>query len=359
MSARIPEVSERLRADLRRAIAQKIPWPQVDAGQAVGLLFDSELGLREVGIAVVSPVLTPGIAQQLIDLLDTPHVHSGAVQAVLLVLKNAPLAGEASAEWSTACRWVDEQVLAWMSADDPDVRYQALYVAEWRKFRGAVYGDRLCARLLDPDAEVRGLAAQALGRVGNVSHAALLSAALERARDHDERFHLLAALVAVGAKEGLCGRLLACLKRANLRFATIQLLGVLGDREAIPELRKIAGRWWSDPFERVAAAASLCEVGEADGEAQLKKCVGSRRVEVRGFALQQIARLNVSGGLGLLLAALERSKDPAAAIVPPLLVGRGEPEAAHALRVALTHPLAEVRDAARSALQSAPEQDPK
>lgn len=300
--------------------------------------------------------MTPDDARRLLDLLASPATDADRAQAALRALRDVPPTAslpppDADSPWRAVCDDLDRLSRQWARDANPDIRYQALLLAEARALQHPDYAALLPDLLRDPDAEVRMVAAQALQRLGDAAHIPALRAAFASARLPEERLHLLNALRALGAPD-LCAPLLACLRHGATRFAAIEALGALGDPAATPTLRKLARRWWADPLERVAAAASLCQLGAPDGPELLHGFAHSGRAEVRGFALQAAARLRVPHALAWLLSALQRADDPAAAVVPPLLRAfDADPAARAALQRAFTHPHPEVREAAQDALR--------
>jgi HEAT repeat protein len=293
----------------------------------------------------------PSDARRLLDLLRDPSTDADAAQSALLALRDVPLSPPETDPWRAVADDLAAALPAWARDANPDIRYQALVVAEARALSSAAYVGHLPSLLGDPDAEVRMLASQALSRLGDRSMVPTLQAAFARARLPEERLHLLDALRALGVPN-LCAAYLDCLNHSATRFAALRALGELGDAAAAPTLKKLARRWWSDPFERVAAAASLCLLKSPDGPTLLGGFVHSRRSEVRGHALQAAARVRLPDALPWLLAALQSATDPAAAVVPPLLAGFTDPSAQAALHSALSHPNPEVREAAQEAARA-------
>jgi len=325
-----------------RALAQSLVAPPRQ--WLTTLLTDGAMMMRELGIelAIEHVPDTPGLAAHLVNLLDATR-DAGSAQALILVLRTVT-------EPDDVARAIDMRLERLSNEDARDVRYQVLAARELREHQGHAYETLLLGLVDDRDADLRILAAQGLARLHIDRARQPLREALARARNTDEHFHLLLALSAL-AEPGLVPEFERALRQGVLRFAAFRALGLNGDAKAIPLLRKATRAWFGEPLDKVAAAAALTRLGDTQGATLLEKFSHAKRPEVRGYALEMMAELNMSGVEARLRAILEAADDPAAATAATLLIQFPSAATRHALQRATTHdPRPDVRHEAAQAL---------
>ncbi len=381
-AALLPASPDPVPAWLRAAAAREVPW-------LAGRFRDGE-GARAA--ILLGAAGTPEAAAALADAVGDPERGPAAAGALGLLpppVALATLLPRAENE-SGACR---EELIAALPAL-PD--------------RGAV--ERVGAFLADPDAEVRGVAAEALGRAHPAAGArpvlvemlddparragaalalgrvpggacellapllahpdadtrraaaegiarcpdpearASVVAALRVERDAGVVRALVAALGASGGAEAVPP--LAALARGGdpgARFAAVRALGRTGAPEALDVLLEVLAA--GDPATEAAALAALGELGDARGAAALAARLDGPDRDVRRVAAISLRKLAPPAATGRLVTALEDGDWRVRLAAVRTLERLHAPEALAPLRRVREHdPDALVRRAAKRAL---------
>ncbi len=196
-----------------------------------------------------------------------------------------------------------------LASGPPDVRFQA--VASLVELDGARALAPLMAALEDRDPEVRGSAAAGLGDL-EAHEAADAIAVLLADPLESVRVEAAYALGRLRDPRGLPA-LLPLTTHRDFGFMVCELLGKLGDPEAVEALERAQGRIFLHPFVRLRAAASLVRLGRETSRAFLLGRCKSWRSDVRGLALELLGEVGGRGAREVLLDAL-RSRSTEAAV---------------------------------------------
>jgi HEAT repeat protein len=124
------------------------------------------------------------------------------------------------------------------------------------------------------------------------------------------RFEAARGLAALKHSAGL-SILVEALEYPDLRFRALGALAELGDRAAVPAIRKTFRRFLLPDFDRTQAAGALMKLGETDPSDYLLQRTRSRFGMDRAFAIELCGELKVTGGFERLVEILRDSKDRA------------------------------------------------
>src|SRR5260370_11137548 len=167
----------------------------------------------------------------------------------------------------------------------------------------------LRARASDPSPVIR---VTAIGLIADLQRAecrpVLASALTDEA--FTVRFEAARGLAALRHSAGL-QVLVEALEYPDLRFRALGALAELGDRAAVPAIRKTFRRWLLPDFDRTQAAGALMKLGETDAAGYLLQRTRSRFGMDRAFAIELCGEVKVKGAFERLLEILRDSKDPA------------------------------------------------
>ena len=251
---------------------------------------------------------------QLIDMLDDQDAFARQAAAMALGHLGDPRAVE--------------PLIAALRDGPPDIRFQVIPSLVELQDRRAVAP--IVEALEDIDVEVRANAAAALGDLKAHENVSALAPLL---KDPVEtvRFEAAYALSRLGDDRGL-ETLLQLTTHREFGLMVCQALGKLGNRDAVPALRKAWKRLFLHPLIRTQAMAALVLLGEVEPREALVRQSRSRRPEVRGLALELLGEVGGNWALEALLAGLEGRSPVAAARA---LGALGDRSAVPALRRAL------------------------
>ncbi|MEW5740736.1 MAG: HEAT repeat domain-containing protein [Myxococcota bacterium] len=169
--------------------------------------------------------------------------------------------------------------------------------------------DILTRHAADQEQRVR---VEAVGRIADLAQSDLrgvLAAALE-----DEalpvRFEAARGMVALKHSAGL-EVLLEALDDRDLRFRAAAALARLGNKDAVPRLKKAFHAWLLPAFDRTQLAGALAVLGEAEGVAHLFKRAAKKWSMDRAMAVELLGEVKAGGAKERLLQILRDPKDEA------------------------------------------------
>lgn len=121
--------------------------------------------------------------------------------------------------------------------------------------------------------------------------------------------------------------LVEALDDPDLRFRAASALAQLGDKSAIPALKKAFSSWFVPPFDKTQLAGALAALGDADGVAHLFKRAGKKWTMDRSMAVELLGEVKAPGALTRLLEILANPDDPARGAAARALGRLGDPAA--------------------------------
>jgi HEAT repeat protein len=167
--------------------------------------------------------------------------------------------------------------------------------------------DVLVRHLTEPAHRVR---VEAVGRLADLAlpeARGALAAALE-----DElfpvRFEAARGMVALKHSAGL-ETLLRALDDADLRFRAAAALAELGNRDAIPALKRVFKGWFLPAFDKTQLAGALARLGDADGIDHLFKRAAKGWSMDRAMAIELLGEVKAPGAKERLLQILAAKED--------------------------------------------------
>lgn len=166
----------------------------------------------------------------------------------------------------------------------------------------------LCRYLADDTPRIR---VEAAGRLADLARPQSRGAFAQALNDESfsVRFEAARGMAALKHKAGL-EVLVEALDDAHLRFRALEILGELGEREALPHVQRVFDMWLLSGFERTQAAAVLVMLGDAArGVEHLFKRARKRWSPDRALALEMLGRLKVDGARTVLMQSLADPKD--------------------------------------------------
>jgi HEAT repeat protein len=225
----------------------------------------------------------------LLDGFDDQHM--GARQAAVLA------AGRVAPEEGV------DAIAALLDDSRPEMRFSAIWTLS---YLGAGHADRIAGGLSDEDEEVRLLAVQCLGELGETGNVDAIAGLLEDPSDA-VRFAAATALAALGDTRA-APTLRAALSRPDRAFPAAIGLGDLEDRDSLGALTRLANHRWRSPILRAAAARALVRLGDPAGIEVIRKIVRSWRIEARQYAVQLVGDLGLTSLVPDLARAFRRSR---------------------------------------------------
>jgi len=202
-----------------------------------------------------------------------------------------------------------EPLINALAEGPPDVRFQA--ISSLVELDGVRAVAPLMVALEDHDPEVRGSAAAGLGDLeaheAADAIAGLLGDTLETVR--------VEAAYALGRLRDPRGlpALVKLTTHRDFGYMVCELLGRLGNPEAVPALERAQRRFFLHPVTRLRAAASLIRLGETASRAYLLRACRSWRSDVRGLAFELLGEVGGPGAREALVLGL-RGKSTDAAV---------------------------------------------
>jgi len=182
-------------------------------------------------------------------------------------------------------------------------------------------GLALAAEVLPPaearDVLVRNLADKAprvrVEAVGRLADLALPEArgALAAALEDDllpVRFEAARGMVALQHSAGL-ETLLVALEDPDLRFRAAAALAQLGNKDALPGLKKTFHGWFLPAFDKTQLAGALAQLGDAEGVAHLFKRAAKGWSMDRAMAIELLGEVKATGAKERLLEILHTTAD--------------------------------------------------
>lgn len=182
-------------------------------------------------------------------------------------------------------------------------------------------GLALAAEVLPPeeakDVLIRNLADKAhrvrVEAVGRLADLALPDArgALAMALEDElfpVRFEAARGMVALNHSAGL-ETLLVALEDPDLRFRAAAALAQLGNKAALPKLKKVFSGWFLPAFDKTQLAGALARLGDADGVAHLFKRAGKGWSMDRAMAIELLGEVKAPGAKARLLEILGARDD--------------------------------------------------
>lgn len=140
------------------------------------------------------------------------------------------------------------------------------------------------------------------------------------------RFEAARGMVALQHTAGL-EVLLEALQDTDLRFRAASALAQLGNKEAIPALKRAFSSWFVPAFDKTQLAGALAALGEAEGVAHLFKRAGRKWTMDRPMAVELLGAVKAPGALPRLLEILKDADDPARGTAARSLGRLGDPAA--------------------------------
>jgi HEAT repeat protein len=272
--ARTPEARSAAAERLGRADGDEVE-PAIDG--LLELLSDVHPGVRATALAGLGAIGREHELPSIAALLSDPAPEVRELAAVAL----AQIGGDDAAQ----C------LLEALTSPEPEVRFQAVAgVAELAPEHAV---DHLLPLLSDLDAEVRAQVANALGQleaphvVGHLAHAleddiwgVRFDAALSLAAYADARgVPTLREALALELRVGEAARALADLQV----------------RESADAMAEIAAAWRCPAALRAELGAALVQLGDARGEAALRKVLKGLRADARSYAIELTGKVDALG----------------------------------------------------------------
>ena len=185
--------------------------------------------------------------------------------------------------------------------------------------------DILIRHLDDKVARVRVEAAGRLADLALPETRGALAAALQD-RALTVRFEAARGMVALQHPAGL-EVLLEALEDSDLRFRAASALAQLGNKAAVPHLKRAFASWFVPVFDKTQLAGALAALGDPDGVAHLFKRAGKKWTMDRPMAVELLGAVKAPGALAKLLELVKDPKDPARGTAARSLGRLGDPVA--------------------------------
>ena len=144
------------------------------------------------------------------------------------------------------------------------------------------------------------------------------------------RFEAARGMVALNHPAGL-DVLLAALEDADLRFRAASALAQLGNKEAIPALKRAFSSWFIPAFDKTQLAGALAALGDSEGAEHLFKRAGRKWTMDKPMAVELLGVVKAPGALARLLEILADAEDPARGTAARALGRLGDASAEPAL----------------------------
>ena len=140
------------------------------------------------------------------------------------------------------------------------------------------------------------------------------------------RFEAARGMVALEHTAGL-DVLLEALEDVDLRFRAASALAQLGNKDAIPALKRAFSSWFVPAFDKTQLAGALASLGDPDGVAHLFKRAGKKWTMDRPMAVELLGAVKAPGALARLLEILRDADDPTRGTAARSLGRLGDPSA--------------------------------
>lgn len=144
------------------------------------------------------------------------------------------------------------------------------------------------------------------------------------------RFEAARGMVALNHPAGL-EVLLAALEDTDLRFRAASALAQLGNKEAIPALKRAFSSWFIPAFDKTQLAGALAALGDSQGSEHLFKRAGRKWTMDKPMAVELLGVVKAPGALARLLEILADPEDPARGTAARALGRLGDASAEPAL----------------------------
>jgi HEAT repeat protein len=227
----------------------------------------------------------------------TPAVRSEAAETICDAAADAP--PEARPEFAA-------DVVRLLTDAQEDVRCAGLALAA-QVLPAMEARDVLVRHLSEPAHRLRVEAAGRLADLALPDARGALAAALE-----DEvfsvRFEAARGMVALKHSAGL-ETLLTALEDPELRFRAAAALAQLGNKEALPPLRKAFHGWFLPAFDKTQLAGALATLGDPEGVAHLFKRAAKGWSMDRAMAIELLGEVKAPGASARLLEILRNTSD--------------------------------------------------
>lgn len=233
----------------------------------------------------------------LLEREKAPALRSEAAESICEAATLAP--PDARAEFAA-------DVVRLVNDKQEDVRCAGLALAA-EVLDGPEARDVLVRHVSDPAHRVR---IEAVGRLADLAlpdARGALAAALE-----DEvfsvRFEAARGMVALKHSAGL-ETLLSALEDPDLRFRSAAALAQLGNKDALPQLKKAFHGWFLPAFDKTQLAGALAALGDAEGVEHLFKRASKGWSMDRAMAIELLGEVKAAGAGARLLEILRSQSD--------------------------------------------------
>ncbi len=151
----------------------------------------------------------------------------------------------------------------------------------------------LIRHVTDPDSRLR---VEATGRLADLARQTSRGALAQAMRDElfTVRFEAARGMAALKHSAGL-EVLVEALDDADLRFRAVSAMAELGDKEALPALRRVFARWFLPVFDRTQVAAALVKLGDEAGADHLFKRAARKWSVDRAMAIELLGEVKARG----------------------------------------------------------------
>lgn len=246
----------------------------------VGALRTAEPAERNAIAVVLGRIGDAGAVPDLARLLDDPDVRAAATDAIQRITRHR-----------------DNALIDALTSDDPATRSAVLPVVHTMRAAEAVR-----ALVTDPEAEIRGLACEALARIGDISAVPLLFVALGDANPRVGHA-ATAAIQSLGVPD-TAARAIVALRTGSpaVRRHALRLISYMGFAEAFDSvLEVVADR---DPRIAELAVGALGMMTDPRVDPALDRLIRDPREPVRGATMRAAGHRGGSGALRVLAAGL-------------------------------------------------------
>jgi HEAT repeat protein len=187
--------------------------------------------------------------------------------------------------------------------------------------------------LSDKDVQMR---IEATGRLADLARPTARGALAQAMRDDVFAVRFEAARGMAGLKHSAGLEVLVeALNDNELRFRAVSAIAELGDKAALPALKKVFDRWFLPAFDRTQVAAALVKLGELDAAAHLFKRASRRWSLDRAMAIELLGEVKAPGARERLEQILKDPSDLARGAAARGLGRLGEAAALPALEAVL------------------------
>ncbi len=185
----------------------------------------------------------------------------------------------------------------------------------------------------DKDVQMR---IEATGRLADLARSTARGALAQAMRDDVFAVRFEAARGMAGLKHSAGLEVLVeALDDNELRFRAVSALAELGDKDALPALRKLFARWILPAFDRTQVAAALVKLGDVSAAAHLFKRAARKWSVDRAMAIELLGEVKAPGARERLEQILENRADEARGAAARGLGRLGDVTALRALEAVL------------------------